>query len=263
MTSSLTEARAWASELELLDERDWCQFELCREAQALVVVVGPKVPPRHSRSCHSQQVHTRSVPDLARVIEFITADARHGRFVQWGTSTVVDENTGEPVIDRPLFDALHAAAGIDAEYPIGNAGVIHVYGYWFSTALTPYGYKRDRWQNGELAAALGEPSAAFRLTGDAESTPLQRITAATLPLLQEPPANAASAEVRVGDSDTRVVLTSHSPSASWALIYGIRSDHAGWRMITTFPLAGDTDAVIADFMNDRRLRWNAALSPNL
>ena len=214
---------------------------------------------------HSTPVHTSPLPgpDLARVIEFITADARQGRFAQWGTSTVVDENTGEPVIDRMLFDQLHEAAGIAAQFPVGNAGVIHVYGYWFSTALTPYGYKRDRWQDGELAAALGEPSTAFHLTGDAESTPLQRITAATLPLVQEPPSQALSADVTVGDLDTRVVLTSCSASASWALIYGIRSGDAEWQMITTFPLAGDTDAVLADFVTDRRLRWNAALSPNL
>ncbi|UNK70354.1 amino acid deaminase [Microbacterium sp. H1-D42] len=206
-------------------------------------------------------------PDLAPVLDLIAQDARQNRFSRWGTSTVIDENTGEPVIDRPLFDALHAAAGLDAQYPIGNAGVIHVYGYWFSTALTPYGYKRDRWQNGELAAALGQPETRFHLFSDPTSTPLQRVTAATLPLLRQPPTDAKVAGAQVDGLDTRVVLVAAdgitadrlaaNGSSICALIYGIRRGE-DWQLITTFPLAGDPDVVVADFLADRRLRWNAA-----
>lgn len=206
------------------------------------------------------------------MLGFIATDARLGSFAQWSSSTVVDENTGEPVIDRALFDVLHAEAGITADFPVGNAGVIHVYGYWFSTALTPYGYKRDRWQNGELATVLGEPASSFHLIGDAHSTPLQRVTAATMPLLRDPEAarrpGLAWADARVGALDTRVVLAPAavpSPTAPSprALIYGNRTDGEDWQLVTTFPLAGDADAVITDFLADRRLRWNAALSPNL
>ncbi|MEJ1088060.1 amino acid deaminase [Microbacterium sp. Mu-80] len=204
-------------------------------------------------------MRTRSVPNLAPVLELIERDARHDRFSHWGLSTVIDENTGEPVIDRPLFDALHAAAGITAEYPIGNAGVIHVYGYWFSTAVTPYGYKRDRWQNGELARALGKSETHFHLFSDPDSTPLQRVTAATLPLLRDPPKSTeGTADARAGALDTRVVLVAERDSPVSALIYGIRAADA-WRLITTFPLAGEPAAVIDDFLADRRLRWNAAI----
>ena len=47
-----------------------------------------------------------------------------------------------------------AAAGLAAAFPVGNAGLLHVYGYWFSDEPTPYGFKRDRWVDGALAGAL-------------------------------------------------------------------------------------------------------------
>lgn len=160
------------------------------------------------------------------------------------------------MIDEALFDRLHHAAGIPARFPIGNAGVIHVYGYWFSTAVTPYGYKRDRWNDGELATLLGQDHDAFHLAGDEESTPLRRVTEAVLPLLESPPASArGSADLDLDGLKARVVLIGEDASSA-ALIYGLDSGE-GWRMITTFPLSGATNAVLNEFTTDRRLRWNA------
>lgn len=245
-----------------------------------------------------------------RILSDIREDARHGRFDTWGRSTVIDENTGTPVIGRELFDELHAAAGIEANYPVGNAGVLHVYGYWFSDELTPYGYKRDRWVDGALATALGLPPDAFHLGG--ASTLLARVTDEVLPALHNPPADArgtadallpealgtsytqtadarGAADTQLPDAhgtahthlpDThptrnanlanphtkthlhpiparsRVVILGNGTGDTSALIYGI--DYGdGFRLITTFPLAGDPAEVIADFTAHPRYRWNA------
>ncbi|MDT0158703.1 amino acid deaminase [Microbacterium sp. ARD32] len=207
------------------------------------------------------------VPAFDEVAEFVSADAAHGRFDDWGRSTVIDENTGAAVIDEDLFARLHAIAGIPARFPVGSAGLIHVYGYWFSTVLTPYGYKRDRWQDGGLATTLGQPPHAFRLWGDEHSTPLQRVTAVALPLLAEPPVSVRGrADAAVDGVPTRVVLAgpehdrapgSAARSGATALIYGARTAGA-WRLITVFPMSGDPEAVVADYRADVRWRWNAA-----
>lgn len=132
--------------------------------------------------------------DRAAVLDFIRRDAAAGRLAEWGRSTVIDENTGVPSFDEPLFAELHAAAGIDADFPVGNAGLLHVYGYWFSHVMTPYGLKRERWLDGKLAAALGMPTDAFHLHDRGATTPLERVMNATLPLLAEAPEGALVAE---------------------------------------------------------------------
>ena len=90
------------------------------------------------------------VPSIDTAVAHIRRDAEAGRLEGWGQSTLIDEFTGVPSIERELFDTLHAAAGLTATFPVGNAGVLHVYGYWFSEVPTPFGYKRDRWADGAL-----------------------------------------------------------------------------------------------------------------
>lgn len=205
---------------------------------------------------------------LPRALADIRADAATGLFAAWGRSTVIDENTGTPVIDRAMFDELHAAAGLAAAFPVGNAGLLHVYGYWFSDEPTPYGFKRDRWVDGALALALGLPAEAFHLGG--EGTLLERVTAAVRPPLLDPPAAArGAADVRLADAVGRVVLlgadaastdTTEMPEATapspTALVYGIDAGE-GFRLITAFPLAGDPQEVLAEFVEHPRYRWNA------
>lgn len=191
---------------------------------------------------------------LETALRCLRDDARTGRLDLWASSTVVDENVGVPVIERALFDRLHETAGIDAEFPIGNAGVIHVYGYCFSDVLTPYGYKRDRWNDGVLAQALGLRASAFRLGDSPDETPLQRVTDAALPILQRPPADAVAVlDVPVGDVRTRAVVT-----AAGALCYGLDAGD-GMRLVTLFPVA-DPHAFAREAASEPpRLRWNAAL----
>ncbi|WP_156760642.1 amino acid deaminase [Microbacterium karelineae] len=200
-------------------------------------------------------------PSLELALRCVDADALAGRLDEWGWSTVVDENVGAPVIGRGLFDRLHDAAGVAAEFPIGNAGVVHVYGYLFSRVVTPYGLKSDRWTDGILAAALGLPASAFRLGDSADETPLQRATDAALPLLLAPPADAAVVEQHVGDAMTRAVITRPATDGSGALVSGIDTGR-GFRLITLFPVVDARAFAREAAAEPPRLRWNAALPPH-
>ena len=194
---------------------------------------------------------------LDEAVASIRADAAHGLLRSWARSTVVDEHTGGPVVERDVFDTLHEAADLPAEWPEGNAGVLHVYGYWFSNVRTPFGFKRDRWVDGHLARALGLESNAFHWSLNSPETLLERVTETALPLLQEPPRDAIGTEdAHLDDLHTRVVLLRAAGAAATALVYGIDAGE-GFRLVTLFPLQGDTDAVLADFTSNPRLRWNA------
>ncbi len=210
----------------------------------------------------STKSHPFPMPDLDQVLSSVRADAANGTLSHWATSTVIDELTGVASISQDLFHRLHHAARIPATFPVGNAGLIHVYGYWFSTVLTPFGYKRDRWVDGELARAYGLPSTSFLREVSSAQTLLARVTDAALPLLHQPPSEALVAEAVVGRHLYRVVLSRRDDKGAYALTYG--STHAGprsareFQLITTFPYTGDPAEVCDEFAATPRLRWNAA-----
>lgn len=177
----------------------------------------------------------------------IDADAAAGRFARWGRSTVIDEHTGTAVVSEELFAALHARAGLDAAWPIGNAGLLHVYGYLLSTVPTPYGFKRERWLDGALARAYGLSVEAF-VPWASPRTTLERVTDAMTGLL-------ARAEVRTavaGDSAASLGLARHADSGPFALAYAL-----GGRLVTTFPVASPDDILAEWDAEPARPRWNA------
>ncbi|WP_206447805.1 amino acid deaminase [Agrococcus sp. KRD186] len=196
-------------------------------------------------------------PDLDRVRDDLRADAAAGHLALWGTSTVVDELAGVPVLEQQRFDQLHAAAGIRARFPVGNAGVLHVYGYWFSTIVTAHGLKRDRWVDGRLAGAFGLAPEGFHLGDGRTTTLLRRVTDVALPLLLDPPWDAATADVEVEGRHTRTVLHRAAGARTTALLYGV-DEGAGLRLITTFPVDGDPQPLLDASVAVPRLRWNAA-----
>ncbi|WP_053386355.1 hypothetical protein [Leucobacter japonicus] len=223
-------------------------------------------------------------PDLDFVLACVHDDAVAGRFADWGRSTVIDEHTGVASFDRELFEVLHAAAGISAEFPIGNAGVMHVYGYWFSEVPTPFGFKRDRWLHGEVARAFGLAPDAFHLTRGAAdgSTPLQRLSRVALPALRSPAPGTPEGNALIGDGASRVVFAQVAgdveepggasggagftdaagviSGGSPALIYGIApTAGAPLQLITAFPFGGEVEALIAEFEGEPTARWNAAI----
>ncbi|TQL48225.1 hypothetical protein FB562_1312 [Homoserinimonas aerilata] len=206
----------------------------------------------------TQPAPAPTAAERAEIARCITADARAGRFAAWGYSTVVDEVVGHAVVPEPLFAELNDLAGLDARYPVGNAGLLHVYGYWFALEPTPFGFKRDRWVDGRLARTFGLDSAAFRLGSDPDATPLQRVAEAAYPVLLDPPSDAVGvAEAVVEGMLSRVVLVRAPGASSTALVYGLDTGD-GLRLITVFPVAGDTAELLHDFSAEPRLRWNAA-----
>lgn len=181
----------------------------------------------------------------------IDADARDDRFARWGRSTAVDENVGAPVLSRPMFDALHDRAGLDSAWPVGNAGLLHTYGYLLSTTPTPYGLKRDRWLDGELAVACGLVSEAF-IPWAGERTLLDRVTEAAVTLIDGAPVRRQ----QLGDLDAIVAIADRQPRLS-ALAYALDAPARDRRLITMFPVA-DPAALLADLdSSPPRLRWNA------
>ncbi|MBP2437379.1 amino acid deaminase [Microbacterium amylolyticum] len=202
------------------------------------------------------------IPTLEAVLPCVRADARAGRFSVWGWSTIIDEEVGEPVIPRELFARLHAAAGIETVFPIGNAGLLHVYGYLFSTVQTPYGYKSDRWNDGHLARTLQYAESEFRLDGSFDATPLERVSNAAMPLLLVPPAGSTVIDQRALGVRTRTVITPPVADGSGVLVYGVADDHDGLRLVTFFPVADARAFANEATAEAPKLRWNAALKPS-
>lgn len=193
---------------------------------------------------------------LPGIAASVRQDAANGLFDAWDLSTVVDENTGEPVVPEALFRHLHAVAGLDAEWPIGNAGLVHVYGYLFSLAETPYGLKRERWLDAALAAAYGERTLfhaeALEGEGSADATPLARVTDAARALLAE----HTMREERIGPLRTRIAVGRRTASGPFALAYAIDRG-SGERLVTTFPISSPADTLAAIDAEPPRPRWNA------
>lgn len=184
--------------------------------------------------------------------EAIDADAAAGRFVVWGRSTVIDENTREPVLSRELFAALHERARLDAQWPVGNAGLLHVYGYLLSPVMTPFGRKHERWTRGELAALCGLPSSSF-IPWASRRTLLERVTAAGQAVLDRHLCRTQD----LGDVIAHIALTRTHGAA--ALAYALRTPTTGRRIVTMFPVA-DAAAILADIDSTaQRPRWNAIL----
>ncbi|WP_193755371.1 amino acid deaminase [Microbacterium testaceum] len=204
-----------------------------------------------------------AIDSLAWLADALAEDRAAARFAAWGLSTVIDENVGAAVLPRAVFDELHRRAGLEAEWPVGNAGVLHVYGYLLSLTPTPYGLKRERWLSGELERACGLESGALLPWAGAE-TLLSRATAAASALLARDDAVTeelvdAAAFRAPGDAATeqtgcrtaRIALGAPLPDGGAALAYAVDG-----RIVTMFPVA-DPGGLRAG-LGAPRLRWNAA-----
>ncbi|HEV7951736.1 MAG TPA: amino acid deaminase [Glaciihabitans sp.] len=183
--------------------------------------------------------------------EAIDSDALAGRFDRWGWSTVIDEHVGGAVISPALYHSLHARANLQAHWPIGNAGLLHVYGYLLSTVPTPYGLKRQRWLDGTLAGAYGLAADAFVPWVSPRSL-LERVTEA----VDELRISSTVREAMVGGATTSLALGRHFEQGAWALAYVVDG-----RLVTTFPV-DSRENVLAEWDAEApRLRWNAVEPP--
>jgi hypothetical protein len=229
-----------------------------------------------TRAAALADLDTAAVPEW--MAQQIRADAAASRFDRWGRSTVIDGGTGESVLSRELFDDLHelaglgGAAGSDAgiAWPIGNAGLVHVYGYLLSTVETTHGRKRDHWIDGGVARAFGLPVDAFApwfVTPSASgSTPLERITTVAEPFVVDP-ADGDFTELWIdetghGDIEGRAVLARtvvvrDDDSGGTALLYAVGPVDAPL-LVTLFPLEGfGADWLEGVTAGPPRLRCNA------
>lgn len=63
----------------------------------------------------------------------------------WGKSLNFDSGAKKVIVDEKIIEDLQRLFDIKNDNKIVHAGVMHTYGYLFSTIDTPYGYKRKRW----------------------------------------------------------------------------------------------------------------------
>jgi len=187
-----------------------------------------------------------AVPGLTAAIARDRAD---GAFAAWGRSTVRDENTGEPVLPAGLVTALHARAGLETDGERGNAGLLHVYGYLFSTVPTPYGAKHERWTGGAVAAALGLPADALVPWGAGQRTPLSALTELAAGRLAAPPPAAVVID------ETGEGLAARTVIDAGLLVYGVGAGLDALRLVTVFPVG--PGAIEAATSGAPRLRYNA------
>ncbi|MFJ4163953.1 amino acid deaminase [Microbacterium sp. NPDC089698] len=188
------------------------------------------------------------------LVAAIETDREEGRFSLWGLSTVVDENTTKAVLDRPLFDALHKRAGLVASWPVGNAGLLHTYGYLLSLAPTPYGLKRERWLGDDLATALDLSDRHF-MPWDGPRTLLARATDAALNLLAS--GGEFSSDAVTDGRATRAVL-GHERNNSRALAYSVASAAgAAPALVTLFPVSHADTVLDTLKVSPACLLWNA------
>jgi hypothetical protein len=80
------------------------------------------------------------------LVEQIYTDSKDPLLPQfWGQSYNFDSNAKKTIVDEKIIKDLQQLFGIQNDNQKVHAGIIHTYGYLFSTIETPYGYKRKRW----------------------------------------------------------------------------------------------------------------------
>ncbi|ORI21145.1 hypothetical protein [Rhodococcus sp. 1168] len=178
---------------------------------------------------------------------------------KWASSTVIDDNVKAPVFDERVFSWLHRGVSDGLAFPIGHAGLMHVYGYLLSSVETPYGLKRKRWLTADLANAFGLESSFF--FPPASSLPLmERVASVVLPILTEPTADSRTVLAFDDFIDLRrrmrTVYVCDPVTNSTALLYGsVAGDDV--RIVTAFPSGPLTAQSARDrLLEPARYRYN-------
>lgn len=105
------------------------------------------------------QILDETYPHLSKQIVKDSHDPYLPMF--WGESKNFDSNAKKIIVDENIIEELQNLFNIKNDNKIVHAGIIHTYGYLFSTINTPYGYKRKRWITPTLNKGLGLKSKAF------------------------------------------------------------------------------------------------------
>ena len=72
----------------------------------------------------------------------------------WGESYNFDSGANKTILDKSIIESLQNEFNIKNDNVVVHAGIMHTYGYLFSTLNTPYGYKRKRWLLATMDNAL-------------------------------------------------------------------------------------------------------------
>lgn len=75
--------------------------------------------------------------------------------VCWGQSINFDSGAKATILDHKLIAELQSKFGIKNDNHFVHAGIMHTYGYLFSSLITPYGFKRTRWTKPTLNKGFG------------------------------------------------------------------------------------------------------------
>ncbi|MDR2323023.1 MAG: amino acid deaminase [Microbacterium sp.] len=183
----------------------------------------------------------------------IDADRTAGHFDRWGLASAIDARTGDPFLPRPLFEALHERAGLEASWPIGNAGLLHTYGSLLAHDTADR--SRERWLGADLATGLGLDGAHF-VPWEGSRTLLDRATEAAAVLLASGGEFSwySLAEGRA----TRAVL-SHEHGGSRALAYAVAPGPGTSPLLVALLSVAQAETVRRDLDEAAsRLRWHAA-----
>ena len=73
----------------------------------------------------------------------------------WGMSQNFDAGAKQIILDEKIIGDLQGNFKITNDNQTVHAGIMHTYGYLFSTLNTPYGYKRWRWTIPTFTEAMG------------------------------------------------------------------------------------------------------------
>ena len=95
----------------------------------------------------------RLLPGLASQIR---CDVQSPWLRIWGRSLNYDEHEKKIIVDRKILNVIGRIARCKIRDKSNyHAGLIHTYGYLLSNLPTRYGFKRERWINGQLERCLG------------------------------------------------------------------------------------------------------------
>jgi hypothetical protein len=191
---------------------------------------------------------------LDELVAAVDADRAAGTFARWGRAVARDARTGAELLPRPLFEALHDRAGLDAAWPVGNAGLLQTYGSLLSPDA-PAEHGRERWFGGALATALGLDPGAFAPWAG-ERTLLSRATEAATVLLAS--GGEFSWYALVDGRATRAVL-SHEHGGSRALAYAVAPEPGTRPLLVALLPVTQAEPVRRELDEaSARLRWGAA-----
>ncbi|MEO0448330.1 MAG: hypothetical protein AAF191_19885 [Verrucomicrobiota bacterium] len=175
----------------------------------------------------------------------------------WGWSSNIDSGAKVPVVVPGLLMALGEAAGLggakkDKDGGLFHAGILHTYGYLLSNVETPFGQKRDRWCQGNLARGLGLPE-SFLSPEPSSGSLFENVTAVFSEVLGESSLGLLPSSVTDGHQLVEVLSEEEEvelvtvllsfPEAprkakeTVALFYAIR-ERGQLRYITVFPTGG-------------------------